>query len=220
LKTDLSFLQDNPYLMEDVWVHPSTEAAPPWLTDTKVWKGICAMLKNNQCTEEYRQLGIEADNLCQWFGRELVAIELAIQTTLSKLSTLILSHASNTILRRSFVFTTAFARVPVNHLSPNPLAHTTHTQTCPRLSCSKCNRHFLAHLWEAAKAPHPPLASLPNLTLTEYHDDLHSDTDADEWDDIPYLYSMQEMFADVITKDRATEIQIDSVWAPSVCDSM
>ena len=127
LKTDLSFLQDDPYLMEDVWVHPSTETAPPWLTDTKVRKGIRAMLKNDRCTEEYRRLGIEADNLCRWFGRELAAIELAIQTTLSKLSTLILSHASNTILRRSFVITTASARAPVNHSSPDPLAHTTHT---------------------------------------------------------------------------------------------
>jgi hypothetical protein len=36
LKTDLTFLQDDPYLMEDVWVHPSANAAPQWLTDSKV----------------------------------------------------------------------------------------------------------------------------------------------------------------------------------------
>ena len=84
LKTDLSSLQDDPYLMEDVWVHPSTDAAPPWLTDTKVRKGIHAMLKVNRCTEEFRRLGIEADNLCRWFGRELAAIEVAIQTAAGK----------------------------------------------------------------------------------------------------------------------------------------
>jgi len=81
LKTDLTHLRDDPYLMEDVWVHPSTQAAPPWLTDTKIRKGIRAMLKVDRCTEEYRRLGFEADNLSRWFGRELAAIELAIETT-------------------------------------------------------------------------------------------------------------------------------------------
>ena len=84
LKTDLSIFQDDPYLMEDVWVHPSTEAAPLWLTDTKVWKGIRAMLKIDWCTEERCHLGIEADNLCQCFGRELTAVELSIQTTVGE----------------------------------------------------------------------------------------------------------------------------------------
>jgi len=84
LKTDLSLLRDDPYLMEDVWVHPSTEAAPPWLTDTKVRKGIRAMLKVDRCMEEHRRLGREADNLSRWFGRELAAIELSIQTAVGE----------------------------------------------------------------------------------------------------------------------------------------
>ena len=84
LKTDLSLLRDDPYLMEDVWIHPSTEAAPPWLTDTKVWKGIRAMLKVDRCVEENRRLGREADNLSRWFGRELAAIELSIQTAVGE----------------------------------------------------------------------------------------------------------------------------------------
>jgi len=84
LKTNLSILQDDLYLMEDVWVHPSAEAAPLWLTDTKVRKGIRAMLKIDRCTEERRRLGIEADNLCRWFGRELTAVELSIQTTVGE----------------------------------------------------------------------------------------------------------------------------------------
>ena len=81
LKTDLNLLRDDPYLMEDVWIYPSAEATPPWLTDTKVCKGIRAMLKIDRCMEEHRHLGIEADNLCRWFGRELTAIELSIQST-------------------------------------------------------------------------------------------------------------------------------------------
>ena len=78
----------------------------------------------------------------------------------------------------------------------------------------------------SGKPPRPlTLHWLPSRVSpsTEYHDDLHSDADtdecADEWDDIPHLDSAQEMFADVITEDHATEIQIDSVWAPPVCDS-
>jgi hypothetical protein len=42
------------------------------------------MLKLDRCTEEFRCLGIEADNLCWWFGRELAAIELAIQTAVGE----------------------------------------------------------------------------------------------------------------------------------------
>jgi hypothetical protein len=84
LTTDLTLLWDDPYLMEDVWVHLSANTAPPWLTDTKVRKGICAMLKVDRCTEEFCHLGTEADNLCRWFGRELAAIELAIQTPISE----------------------------------------------------------------------------------------------------------------------------------------
>jgi hypothetical protein len=84
LSTDFTILRDDPYLMEGVWVHSSTAAAPPWLTDTKIRKGIRAMLKIDRCTEEYRRIGIEADNLCRWFGQELAAIELAIQTTIGK----------------------------------------------------------------------------------------------------------------------------------------
>jgi hypothetical protein len=42
------------------------------------------MLKIDRCMEEHRRLGIEADNLCRWFGRELAAIELSIQSTVGE----------------------------------------------------------------------------------------------------------------------------------------
>jgi len=38
------------------------------------------MLKCNQCLEECRRLGMEADNLCRWYGTELAAVELALHT--------------------------------------------------------------------------------------------------------------------------------------------
>lgn len=61
LNTDPTFLQDDLYLMEDVWVHLGTNTAPPWLTDSKVRKGIHVMLKVDHCTEEFCHLSIEAN---------------------------------------------------------------------------------------------------------------------------------------------------------------
>jgi len=77
LSTKIDILRDDPYLMEDVWIHPKTGPPPRWITDVNVRKGIRAMLKKDRCQEELRRLGLEADNLCRWFGRELAAVKLA-----------------------------------------------------------------------------------------------------------------------------------------------
>lgn len=84
LTTNLEVLRDDPYLMEDVWVSPTMQVAPPWLTDSKVRKGIRAMLKKDRCGEERRHLGRDADGMCRWFGNRLTAIELAIQQNTGK----------------------------------------------------------------------------------------------------------------------------------------
>jgi len=42
------------------------------------------MLKVDHCLEERRRLGQEADNLCRWFGRELLALEAAVLSPCSK----------------------------------------------------------------------------------------------------------------------------------------
>ena len=47
-------------------------------------EGIRVVLKTDQCHEEQRRLGTEADNMCRWFGRELCAIELAMRQPESK----------------------------------------------------------------------------------------------------------------------------------------
>jgi hypothetical protein len=44
------------------------------------------MLKLDRCQEERRRLGMEADNLCRFFGRELCAVEVAIATPSSTYS--------------------------------------------------------------------------------------------------------------------------------------
>ena len=70
--------------MEDVWVNSTMGPGPRWLTDGDVHKGICVMLKSDCCLEERRRLGLEADNLCEWFGRQLAAITLALKLPASK----------------------------------------------------------------------------------------------------------------------------------------
>ena len=84
LPTKLNDLRNDQSLMEDVWITPAEGQIPRWLEDQAVRDGICAMLKHNWCLEEQRRLGIEADNLCRWYGSELAAVELAMHTSESE----------------------------------------------------------------------------------------------------------------------------------------
>ena len=97
LPTGLAALRNGPDLQEDVWITPSHGNLPRWLEDPNVRDGIRAMLKVDRCLEERRRLGIEADNLCRWFGRELAAVELALRTPSSKFFFFLL-HISGTQL--------------------------------------------------------------------------------------------------------------------------
>ncbi|KAG1859382.1 hypothetical protein DFJ58DRAFT_840241 [Suillus subalutaceus] len=67
-------------LMEDVWITPSHGEVPWWLDDTSTRDGIRALLKRDRCREEQVRLGVEADNLCRFFGNELGALELALRS--------------------------------------------------------------------------------------------------------------------------------------------
>ena len=96
LPADLTQLRNNnSKLMEDVWIGPMTDQKMRWLEEPEVSKGIKAMLKQQQCLEERRRLGIEADNLCQWFGEELCAVELALRCPECLLSPSSIMHMSN-----------------------------------------------------------------------------------------------------------------------------
>lgn len=79
LPTKLNELRSHDSLMEDVWIAPSIGQIPCWMKDPAVREGIRAMLKRDRCLEEQRRLGIEADNLCRWYGYELAAVELALR---------------------------------------------------------------------------------------------------------------------------------------------
>ena len=79
LPTTLVELCDDQTLLEDVWITRSEGEIPMWLQDRDVREGIRAVLKKDRCREEQLRLGMEADNLCQWFGHELCAIEFALR---------------------------------------------------------------------------------------------------------------------------------------------
>ena len=85
LPTKLSALWEDSSLMEDIWIHSVSETPPLWLTEPFVRNGIHAMLKIDRCEEEQKWLGIEADSMCAWFGRELVAVIIALYSPDSKL---------------------------------------------------------------------------------------------------------------------------------------
>jgi hypothetical protein len=84
LPTQLAVLRDSSTLMEDVWITPMDSQVPRWLEDVDVREGIRAVLKMDRCLEERRRLGLEADNLCRWFGCKLSAVEVALATPSSK----------------------------------------------------------------------------------------------------------------------------------------
>ena len=85
LPIKLAELRDNSCLMEDIWITPSeSDEIPSWLEDSDIRGGIRAMVKSDRCVEEQRRLGMESDNICRWFGRELNAVELALKNPLCK----------------------------------------------------------------------------------------------------------------------------------------
>ena len=84
LPTTLAELRNDPTLMQDIWITPSEGKVPRWLEDTDVRDGIRALIKTERCLEEQRRLGLEADNMCRWFGYELAAIHVASRRYESK----------------------------------------------------------------------------------------------------------------------------------------
>ncbi|KAG6807870.1 hypothetical protein H0H92_006160 [Tricholoma furcatifolium] len=79
LPVKLALLRDSTLLLEDVWISETLEEeVPRWLKDINVQNGIRAMLKADCCLEERRRLGVESDNLCCWFGHEVLALRLAL----------------------------------------------------------------------------------------------------------------------------------------------
>ncbi|RDB16155.1 hypothetical protein Hypma_003347 [Hypsizygus marmoreus] len=79
LPTQLAPLRDCAHLMQDVWIAPTTTEVPRWLHDVNARVGIRARLKLDRCQEKRRRLGMEADNICRWFGAGLSAVCVALE---------------------------------------------------------------------------------------------------------------------------------------------
>ncbi|KAG1846399.1 hypothetical protein DFJ58DRAFT_730530 [Suillus subalutaceus] len=99
LPTKLMELHSDHSLMEDMWITLSNGEVPQWLEDADVRDGIHALLKCKHCREEQKRLGIEADNLCHFFGEELAALELALHTPGCELVSVLLRQRHDCFLR-------------------------------------------------------------------------------------------------------------------------
>ncbi|KAH6902371.1 hypothetical protein BKA70DRAFT_1229028 [Coprinopsis sp. MPI-PUGE-AT-0042] len=81
LPTDLGKLKDDPNLLTDVWISTSAGAdVPPWLSDPKVREAIAEIHTRDRCAEERLRVGVERDNMCRWFRKELLAVEVALHS--------------------------------------------------------------------------------------------------------------------------------------------
>ncbi|KAG2069310.1 hypothetical protein BDR04DRAFT_1021949, partial [Suillus decipiens] len=63
LPTKLAELHGDQTLMQDVWITPSIREVPQWLEDSDIRDGIHALLTCDQCREEQKGLGMEADSI-------------------------------------------------------------------------------------------------------------------------------------------------------------
>ncbi|KAG6836659.1 hypothetical protein H0H93_005329 [Arthromyces matolae] len=99
LPLELTSLRESPLLQEDVWITKSEGDLPLWLTDVQVRQGIRALLKVDRCLEERRRLGIKADNMCRWFGRELCAVQVALSSPSNQSIALILKQKYSQLLQ-------------------------------------------------------------------------------------------------------------------------
>ncbi|KAF5326117.1 hypothetical protein D9611_000326 [Ephemerocybe angulata] len=78
LPVDLHDLQHNSSILEDIWMSPASPDRNAWLYDSDVREAMRAVQQADRCQEEVKRLGIEFDNLCRWFGKELTSVELAL----------------------------------------------------------------------------------------------------------------------------------------------
>lgn len=78
LPEEIAKLKKDPGLMEDVWISSAPSTTYQWLYDADIREAMRAVHRKERCLEEIRRLGTEMDNLCQWFGSEMKAVEIAL----------------------------------------------------------------------------------------------------------------------------------------------
>lgn len=84
LPEDINKLRECDWFVEDVWLTRTSGEAPRWYQDSRVREGIRGLLKVDRCAEERDRLGLESDNKCDWYGKELCATEVAARDKSSK----------------------------------------------------------------------------------------------------------------------------------------
>ncbi|KIK23366.1 hypothetical protein PISMIDRAFT_69701, partial [Pisolithus microcarpus 441] len=132
LPTKLAELRGDSTLLQDVWVAPSVGEMPRWLEDAAVCDRICALLKCDRCREEQWRLGLEADNMCQWFGAEMCAVELALWQTESRFNDALSATLVDSAPDTPFFLLLQHRREAMQELMqqwPTPLASTVHYAT-------------------------------------------------------------------------------------------
>ncbi|KIO09804.1 hypothetical protein M404DRAFT_130054 [Pisolithus tinctorius Marx 270] len=190
LPTKLAELRNDQSLLEDVWVTPSVGEIPRWLEDVDVREGIRAVLKSDRCLEEQWRLGMEADHMCRWFGRELCAIELAIRLPENSKYYLVLQQHRESLAK-------------LQERWPNPLAsavrYASHARTAVTVATSLA--HAAATSLVLQWLP-PILCDVPADALSE--DDAGLALDPDPIEDI--LDPAQIALADVLEDTESPPI--------------
>ncbi|PIL33336.1 hypothetical protein GSI_04787 [Ganoderma sinense ZZ0214-1] len=108
LPEELNALREDSSLLSDVWVTKVAPTTPQWLENPDVRTGIRAVLAKDRCREERRRLEREAENCCQWYGRELAATELAMRLSKNAAILFLLRQQKEDILLLQFRWRTPF----------------------------------------------------------------------------------------------------------------
>ncbi|KAG6864176.1 hypothetical protein C0991_011827 [Blastosporella zonata] len=179
----LADLRESPLLMEDIWISQTSGERPRWLVEHKVWEGIQAMLKINCCVEEQRRLGMEADNLCQWFGCELQALHAARASSNNSSISMLLQQQYDALLLLKGQWSSPLASVErfnahINSLRNRPLSpHVTWMPVMIQLDDHSLNiiqeddKSVMQGLTSVKGLPPP----LPSLVPSMYHNDNGED---------------------------------------------
>ncbi|KAJ2936344.1 hypothetical protein H1R20_g751, partial [Candolleomyces eurysporus] len=98
LPEEISLLKKDPGLLEDVWISSAPSTTYQWLYDSEIREAMRAVHRKERCVEEKQRIGMEMDNLCRWFGTEIMAAEIALILLENTAFRAILSHYRSRII--------------------------------------------------------------------------------------------------------------------------
>ncbi|KAJ2923506.1 hypothetical protein H1R20_g13589, partial [Candolleomyces eurysporus] len=98
LPEEISLLKKDPGLLEDVWISSAPSTTFQWLYDSDIREAMRAVHCRERCVEEKQRIGMEMDNLCRWFGTEIMAAKIALVLPENAAFHAILNHYRSRIL--------------------------------------------------------------------------------------------------------------------------